>query len=77
MTTAAVAQYTGEGEPPYCEMTLRAIDTTHNANFDITLNGARPPNIKIMRRFELDDDVSTNPVLNIVDALNKIIFQLI
>ena len=26
MTTAAVEQYTGEGEPPYCEMTLRAAD---------------------------------------------------
>ena len=24
VTTAAVEQYTGEGEPPYCEMTLRA-----------------------------------------------------
>ena len=26
VTTAAVEQYTGEGEPPYCEMTLRAAD---------------------------------------------------
>ena len=67
MTTAAVEQYTGKDEPPYCEMTLRAIDTTHNANFDITLNGARlPKNIKITRRIELDDDVSGNPVLKIV-----------
>ena len=46
MTTAAVEQYTGEGEPPYCEMTLQAIDsdTTLNANFTVTLIGARPPN---------------------------------
>ena len=69
MTTAAVEQYTGEGEPPYCEMTLRAIDdnTTRNGNFTVTLNGVRPPNnITIMRRIELDDDVSANPVLNIV-----------
>ena len=26
VTTAAVEQYTGEGEPPYCEMTVRATD---------------------------------------------------
>ena len=66
MTTAAVEQYTGEGEPPYCEMTLRAGDgTTHNANFNVTLNGTRlPKNIEIMIRIELD--VSANPVLNIV-----------
>ena len=69
MTTAAVEQYTGEGEPPYCEMTLRADDdnTTYNGNFTVTLNGVRATkNIKIMRRIELDDDVSANPVLNIV-----------
>ena len=83
VTTAALEQYTGEGEPPYCEMTLRADEdnTIHNCNFTVTLNGARPPNnIKIMRRIEFDDDVSANPVLNIVgmlDAINKIIFQLI
>ena len=28
MTTAAVEQYTGEGEPPYCEMTLRAVNAS-------------------------------------------------
>ena len=46
MTTTAVEQYTGEGEPPYCEMTLGAVsdDITHDANFTVTLIGARPPN---------------------------------
>ena len=48
VTTAAVEQYTGEGEPPYCEMTLGTVsdDTIHmhDANFTVTLNGAQPPN---------------------------------
>ena len=69
VTTAAVEQYIGEGEPPYCEMTLRATNdnTTYNGNFTVTLNGAQTTkNIKILRRIELDDDVSANPVLNIV-----------
>ena len=68
MTTAAVEQYTGEGGPPYCEMTLRAINDniTHNANFTVTLNGVWPPkNIKIMRKIEFDD-VPANLALNIV-----------
>ena len=30
MTTAAVDQYAGEDEPPYCEMTLRATDSDKN-----------------------------------------------
>ena len=63
VTTAAVEQYTGEGEPPYCEMTLRAADdnTTRNGNFTVVLNGAQPPkNIKIMRKLE-SDDVPANP----------------
>ena len=57
MNTSVVEQYTGEGEPPYCEMTLRADeDTTHNANFIVTLNGAQlPNNIKIMGKLETDD----------------------
>ena len=45
MTTAAVEQYTGEGEPQYCEMILRATD---NADCQlikqlVTLNGVRKP----------------------------------
>ena len=56
MATAAVEQYTGEGEPPYCEMTLRATDdnTTLNADFTVTLIGAQPPNniVKIKRTLE-------------------------
>ena len=56
MTTAAVEQYTGEGEPPYCEMTLRAADdntSTYNGNFMVTLIGAPNNTIKIKRTLEL------------------------
>ena len=44
MTTAAVEQYTGEGEPPYCEMTLRATDNADSHNIirqPVTLIGVR------------------------------------
>ena len=43
MTTAAVEQYTGEGEPPYCEMTLRATDNaeSHSIKQLVTLIGIR------------------------------------
>ena len=47
MTTAAVEQYTGEGEPPYCEMTLRATDSDKSALTilqPVTLIGVRQPN---------------------------------
>ena len=45
MTTAAVEQYTGEGEPPYCEMTLRATDSDKNdLIIPVTLIGVRQPN---------------------------------
>ena len=64
MTTAAVEQYTGEGEPPYCEMTLRAADdnTTYNGNFMVTLIGAQPPNsnIKIKRTLDVAQDAHVN-----------------
>ena len=67
MTTAAVEQYTGEGEPPYCEMTLGAVSdvTTRNANFTVTFIGAQPPNntITVTRAIELPsiDHATTNP----------------
>ena len=43
VTTAAVEQYTGEGEPPYCEMTLRAADNadSHLIKQLVTLIGIR------------------------------------
>ena len=42
MTTAAVEQYTGEGEPPYCEMTLRATDNADSLIKQcVTLVGVR------------------------------------
>ena len=47
MTTAAVEQYTGEGEPPYCEMTFRATDRDDSSppdlNVDVQIEGARKP----------------------------------
>ena len=49
MTTAAVEQYTGEGEPPYCEMTLRAADPDDSSppdiNVDVQIKRARKPNV--------------------------------
>ena len=54
VTTAAVEQYTGEGEPPYCEMTLRATDSDkENITIlqPVTLIGVRQQNsIFPMRR---------------------------
>ena len=55
VTTAAVEQYTGEGEPPYCEMTLRATDSDKSAltilQLPVTLIGVRQKNrIFSMRR---------------------------
>ena len=47
MTTAAVEQYTGEGEPPYCEMTLRVTDSDKSGLIiqqPVTLIGVRQPN---------------------------------
>ena len=45
MTTAAVEQYTGEGVPPYCEMTFRATDRDDSSppelNVDVQIEGAR------------------------------------
>ena len=44
MTTAAVEQYTGVGEPPYCEMTLRATDSDKSddlLHLPVTLIGVR------------------------------------
>ena len=55
MTTAAVEHYTGEGEAPYCEMTLRADEdyTTNDGNFTVTLNRTKPLlSIKIKRKNE-------------------------
>ena len=49
MTTAAVEQYTGEGEPPYCEAIFRAADPVDSSppdlNVDAMIEGARKPNV--------------------------------
>ena len=56
VTTAAVEQYTGEGEPPYCEMTLRAPLPKENPgdlNFVAGLKlGKNKIPVSISRRFE-------------------------
>ena len=48
VTTAAVEQYTGEGEPPYCEMILRATDSDKSAltilQLPVTFTGVREQN---------------------------------
>ena len=60
MTTAAVEQYTGEGEPPYCGMTLRATDSDKSdliIRQPITLIGVRQPKntFNIERALEAPD----------------------
>ena len=60
MTTAAVEQYTGEGEPPYCEMTLRATDIAKGDDLlqlPVTLIGVRIDNsMFVIRRALVDYD---------------------
>ena len=60
MTTEDVKQYTGEGEPPYCEMTLRATDSDNSdliIRQPVTLIGVRQPNnsFSIERALEAPD----------------------
>ena len=40
-----IIKYTGEGDPPFCEMTLRAINSPlSDLEFDVILNGVKRPN---------------------------------
>ena len=57
MTTAAVEQYTGEGEPPYCEMTLRAADGSTPPDFTlpVTLTGVKQPTTITLERVATAD----------------------
>ena len=54
MTTAAVEQYTGEGDPPYCEMTLRAAmpdgSTSPDLTLPVTLTGVKQPTTITLER---------------------------
>ena len=66
VTTAAVEQYTGEGEPPYCEMTLRATDIAKGdliILLPVTLIGVRQPNniFIIERALEAPDGTRYTP----------------
>ena len=65
MTTAEVEQYTGEGEPPYCEMTLRAADgsTPPDLTLPVTLTGVKQPTtITLERAAETTDGVVRTPL---------------
>ena len=43
-----VMKYTGEGDPPFCEMTLRAVNTPlSDLEFDVILNGVKKPSNKL------------------------------
>ena len=47
-----VEQYTGKGEPPYCEMTLRAASdsTPPDLTLPVTLTGVKQPTTIILER---------------------------
>ena len=61
VTIAAVEQYTGEGKPPYCEMTLRASDVC-DFTLPITLTGVKQPTtITLERVAETTDGVVRPP----------------
>ena len=50
-----VIKYTGEGDPPFCEMTLRAVNTPlSHLEFDVILNGVKKPNkmLKLAKKAE-------------------------
>ena len=66
VSTAAVEQYTGEGEPPYCEMTLRATDIAKGdliILLPVTLIGVRQPNniFIVERALEAPDGTRYTP----------------
>ena len=50
-----VIKYTGEGDPPFCEMTLKAVKTPlSDLEFDVFLNGVKSRNnvFKLARKAE-------------------------
>ena len=62
VTTAAVEQYTGEGKPPFCEMTVRASDAC-DFTLPVTLIGVKQPTtITLERASETTDGVVRSPV---------------
>ena len=58
MTTVAVEQYTGEGVPPYCEMTLRAADgsTPPDLTLPVILTGVKQPTTITLERVAVTTD---------------------
>ena len=55
MTTAALSQYTGNGQPPCCEVLFKAADNDESSppdlNIDVKVENARKLNIKLKKRF--------------------------
>ena len=61
VTTATVEQYTGEGKPPYCEMTVRASDAC-DFTLPVPLIGVKQPTtITLGRVAETTDGVVCLP----------------
>ena len=57
MSTSALRQFASEGEPPYCEMTLRADDDMkdivhEDLEFAVTFKGVKAAPIVINRTYE-------------------------
>ena len=57
MSRSDIIDYTGEGMPPFCEMTLKAVPsktTPPNLQFTVTLDGFRTPNntLQLTRKAE-------------------------
>ena len=64
MTTAAVEQYTGEGEPPYYEMTLEAASdetTPPDLTLSVTLTGGKQPTTITLERRAADPSLPPLP----------------
>ena len=76
VTTAAVEQYTGVGEPPYCEMTLKAADgsTPNDLALPITLTGVKQPTtITLERVAETADGAVDPPITPLAKSPGKIL----
>ena len=63
MNQGAVEQYTGEGEPPYCEMTLRATDEMEECgdlHLQATINGVTTITIDLPYEQTLSTETSSH-----------------
>ena len=56
VSASDIMKYTGEGDPPFCEMTLRAVNTPlSDLELDVILDGVKKPNnmFKLAKEAEL------------------------